>query len=67
MPRLSFRGASVFLGWKQCGKTSCHGNDKSFFSVLTVNGRGVLCTLRFFTEVLATTVSMKLGGLLLRV
>lgn len=43
------------------------GEEKSFFSESTVNRRRVLCTRRFFTEVLADTVSMKLGGLLLRV
>ena len=43
------------------------GVVKSFGSELAVNRRRVLCTRRFFTEVLANTVSMKLGGLLLRV
>ena len=43
------------------------GAVKSFGSELAVNSRRVLCTRRFFTEVLANAVSMKLGGLLLRV
>lgn len=43
------------------------GEEKSFFSESMVNSRRVHSTRRFFTEVLANMVSMKLGGLLLRV
>jgi len=43
------------------------GEEKSFGSELAVDRRRVLCTRRFFTEVFSNTVSMKLGGLLLRV